>query len=65
LVDPTTLGVGEGASLVLSVGGFEKELKVLEGLIAEEKAKGTEVDLKTGSDEVKAGDKLDSVDGEA
>jgi hypothetical protein len=65
LVDPTTLGVGEGAKLVLSVGGFEEELKILEALTAKEKAKGTEVDLKTGSDEVKAGDKLDSVDGEA
>jgi len=48
LVDPTTVGVGEGAKLVLSVGGFEEELKVLEGLVAEEKAKGTEVELKTG-----------------
>jgi len=32
LVDPTTLGPGEGAKLVLSVGGLEEELKVLEGL---------------------------------
>ena len=39
LVDPTTLGVGEGAKLVLSVGGFQEELKVLERLAAEEKNK--------------------------
>jgi len=53
LVDPTTLGVGEGAKLVLSVGGFEEELRVLEGLAAEEKEQGTEVELKTGDGEVK------------
>jgi hypothetical protein len=35
LVDPSTLGVGEGARLILSVGGLEEELKVLEGLVAE------------------------------
>lgn len=28
--------------MILSVGGFEEELKVLEKLVAEEKAKGTE-----------------------
>jgi hypothetical protein len=32
LVDPTTLGPGEGAKLVLSVGGLEEELKILDGL---------------------------------
>lgn len=32
MVDPTTLGPGDGAKLVLSVGGLEEELKVLEGL---------------------------------
>jgi hypothetical protein len=42
LVDPTTLGVGEGAKLILSVAGLDEELKVLEKLVAEEKAKGTE-----------------------
>jgi hypothetical protein len=42
LVDPTTLGVGEGAKLILSVGGLEEELKVLEKLIAEERAKEAE-----------------------
>jgi hypothetical protein len=42
LVDPTTLGVGEGAKLVLSVGGFEEELKVLEALVAQENAKEAE-----------------------
>ena len=34
MVDPTTLGPGEGAKLVLSVGGLEEELKVLESLQA-------------------------------
>ena len=54
MVDPTTLGVGEGAKLVLSVGGFEEELKVLEALVAQENAKEAE-----GGDgvEVKASDK--------
>ena len=32
MVDPTTLGPGQGAKLVLSVGGLEEELKVLERL---------------------------------
>ena len=32
LVDPSTLGAGEGAKLLLSVGGLMDELKVLESL---------------------------------
>jgi hypothetical protein len=54
LVDPTTLGVGEGAKLILSVGGLDEELKVLEKLVAEERAKEAQ-----GGDgvEVKASDK--------
>jgi hypothetical protein len=35
LVDPTTLGVGEGAKLILSVAGLDEELKLLDGLVAE------------------------------
>jgi hypothetical protein len=49
LVDPTTLGVGEGAKLILSVGGLEEELKVLEGLMSEEATKGTEVEPEMGN----------------
>lgn len=49
LVDPTTLGVGEGARLVLSVGGLMEELKVLDGLVADDKAKSAEkvIELET------------------
>lgn len=42
LIDPTTLGVGEGAKLILSVAGLGEELNILERLLAEEKAKAPE-----------------------
>ena len=35
LVDPSTLGAGEGAKLLLSVGGLMEKLKVLESLESE------------------------------
>jgi len=56
LADPTTLGVGEGAKLVLSVGGFEEELKVLQGLAAKKKDKSAVAESET---EVEASGQLD------
>jgi len=49
LVDPTSLGIGEGAKLILSVAGFEEELKILEALTAKEKEKGTMAESETGN----------------
>ena len=63
LVDPITLGVGEGAKLVLSVGGFEEELKVLEGLAVEEKDRDKSAVAAESETGVEASGQLDMKEG--